>query len=306
MKAKPGAPDVRWDDLQLLLAAARSGSFLAAGRALDVATSTLSRGLARLEAAVGTRLLERRSDGVRLTDAGRRLRETAEALELQLGARLRELPAGAREIAGTIRISTGDAFADLLAETCADFTEHHPAVSFELAIEARRVDLSRREADLAIRTAQVREPALVYQMLDELPCSLYASTDYLRRHGAPRTLAALGRHRFVGFAPPLAEVPSMRWLSRHGARHFPVRVTTVGAQLAAARAGAGIAALQDRLADGLERILPRARPDPMKVHLVAHPDARRLAHVRAFAETLRERFRSEADRRGGPSATLPA
>jgi len=82
----------------------------------------------------------------------------------------------------------------------------------------------------------------------------------------------------------------MRWLRRHGARRFSVRVTTVGALVAAAQAGAGIAALQDRFAEGLERILPRARPDSMKVHLVAHPDARRLAHVRAFAEALRGRF----------------
>jgi len=297
MQANPETRDLRWDDLRLLLAAARSGSFLAAGRSLGVATSTLSRGLARLEAAVGTRLLERRSDGVRATEAGRRLCDTAEALELQLGARVRELPARAREIAGTIRISATDVFADFLAETCAEFVERHPAVSFEVAFERRSVDLSRREADLALRFGPARESALVYQALGELPSGLYASAAYLHRHGVPRSLSALGRHRFVGFAPPLADVPLMRWLRRHGARRFAVRVTTFGALVAAARAGAGIAVLPDRIAESLERVLPRARPDPMKVHLVAHPDVRRLPHVRAFSDALRARFRESPDRR---------
>jgi DNA-binding transcriptional LysR family regulator len=294
MSAKHGDPGVRWDDLRLLLAAARAGSFLAAGRALGVATSTLSRGLGRLEDAVGTTLLERRADGVRPTAAGRRLLETAEELELRLGARVRELPADASGLEGTIRISAGDGFVDFLADVVAAFLEGHPGVSFELAIESRPVDLARREADLALRTRHGREASLVYQTLGVLPYGLYASSAYLHRHGAPRSLAALARHRFVGFAPPLAKLPAMQWLRRHGATQFPVRATSFGAQLAAARAGVGIAIVPDRLADGLERVLPRARPEPLTVYLAGHPDARRLAHVRAFSDALRLRFRELA------------
>lgn len=294
MSAKQGDPGVRWDDLRLLLAAARAGSFLAAGRALGLATSTLSRGLGRLEAAVGATLVERRADGVRLTEAGRRLRETAEELELRLGARMRELPAGALGLEGTIRISAGDGFVEFLSEVVADFAWRHPEVSFELAIESRPADLARREADLALRTHHGREASLVYQTLGALPYGLYASGAYLERHGTPRSLAALARHRFVGFAPPLATLPPMRWLRRHGVTRFPVRATSFGAQLAAARAGAGIALLPDRLAAGLERVLPRARPEPLNVYLVSHPDARRLAHVRAFGDALRQRFRELA------------
>lgn len=285
------ASPLNWNDLRLLLATARCGSFVRAGRALGVATSTLSRGLARLESAVGTRLVERRSDGIRLTEAGERLRDTAEKLELQLGARVRELPSGVNGIAGTIRISAGDMLAELLAEAIAEFVELHPAVAFELAIEARTVDLARREADLALRTGPARESALVYQTLGELRYGLYASAAYLQRHGVPRGPSALARHRFVGFAAPLAGIASMRWLRRHGARDFAVRVTTVGALVAATRAGAGIAVLQSWLADGLEPVLPRLRPEPVELQLVMHPDVRRLAHVRAFAEFLRARFR---------------
>jgi DNA-binding transcriptional LysR family regulator len=82
----------------------------------------------------------------------------------------------------------------------------------------------------------------------------------------------------------------MRWLRRHGVRDFSVRVTTVAALVAATRAGAGLALVPDHLAGDLERVLPRARMEPVAIHLVAHPDVRRLAHVRAFAGVLRSHF----------------
>src|SRR5262249_50318324 len=113
--AKPDQ-DPRWDDLRLLLAVGRRGSFLGAGRAVGLATSTLSRRLTALEQSVGAVLVERRADGARLTDAGRRLAAAAEDVELALGARLRELPATGGRLSGSIRVTAGDGFAELLGE----------------------------------------------------------------------------------------------------------------------------------------------------------------------------------------------
>ena len=285
MDAKPHI-DVHWDDVRLLLAVARAASFLGAGRALGLATSTLSRRLARLEADVGRPLLERRNDGVRLTDAGRRLAETAERLEFDLRARLRELPADAEHLAGTIRVTAGDGFTDFLVGVIARFGEHHPDVRFELAIEARAFDIARREADLAVRTVHHRERSLVYRTLGTLSYGLFASPEYLDRRGLPRSLQALDRHAVLGFAAPLDQLPMMRWLAAQGVRRFAFCATTFGTLLAAARAGLGIAALPERLATELRPVLPRARPDPVTVYAVLHPDVRRLPHVRAFTESL--------------------
>jgi DNA-binding transcriptional LysR family regulator len=279
-----------WDDFRLLLAVARAGSFQTAARGLGAATSTVSRRLTRFEAALGTPLLERRNDGVRLTDAGRSLAAQAEDVELRLHSRVRELPAAARGLEGTIRVTAGDGFADVLNEAIAAFAIRHPAVSFEVVIEGRPLDLARREADLAIRTGHGRESSLVYRTVGRLAYGLYASRDYTGRRGEPRSTRELRGHSFIGFAEPLHRLPAMRWLREHGAERFVVRATTFSAVLAATRAGLGIAPLPELTTAGLRRILPRARFDPQAVYLVTHPDARRLPSVRAFADVLADRL----------------
>jgi DNA-binding transcriptional LysR family regulator len=290
MNANHLGGDLHWDDLRLLLAVARGGSLLAAGRQIDAATSTLSRRLTRLERRAGTPLLERRSDGARLTEAGRRLAEVAEDLDLRLGARLRDLPSATRALEGTIRVTAGDGFAEVLIAAIADFVERHPGVAFEAAIETRELDLGRREADLAIRTGGRREPSLIYRSLGTLGYGLYASPDYLARRGAPRSERDLAKHDVIGFAGPAERLPIVRWLRDRGVARFTFRATSYGAFLLAARAGLGIAALPGAVADGLRRVLSRAHPTPLPVALVCHPDARRLPHVRAFADHLARRF----------------
>jgi DNA-binding transcriptional LysR family regulator len=283
-----GPPD--WDDLRLLLAVARSGSFLAAARGLGVATSTVSRRLTRLERAAGARLLERGATGVRATEAGRRLVETAEDIELRLQAQLRDLPSATRPLEGVIRVTAGDGFAEPLHQAIAAFVARHPGVDFEVVIEARALDLARREADLAIRTGRGPERSLVYRSVGRLPYGLFAARAYLERAGSPRDLRELARHAFVGFAEPLHRLPAMRWLRQHGATRFVLRATGFQSVLAGARAGLGIAALPEVTATGLERVLPRARIEPLPVYLVLHPETRRLPHVRAFADAVIAQF----------------
>jgi DNA-binding transcriptional LysR family regulator len=289
--AKPGA---RWDDLRLLLAVARRGSFLAGGRDLGLATSTLSRRITALEAAVGTALLERRADGARLTEAGRSLAEAAHDVELALGARMRDLSGTAGDrLAGVVRVTSGDGFADVVADAVARVVARHPDVSFELQIENRPADLARREADVAIRTMHGREGSLVYRSLGGLPYGLYAAPSYAARHGLPRTLRDLPRHACLGLPADFARVAWMRWLRAHGVARFVVRSTSFAAMLAAARAGVGIAALPERLGDGLVRVLPRVKPDPLPVWIASHVDARRRPAVRVFTDVLAERFAAQ-------------
>lgn len=289
MAAKRGS-NLRWDDLRLLLAVARAGSFLAAGRELGVATSTLSRRLAQLESALREPLVERRSDGVRLTESGARLAQTAGELDLTVRAQLRDLPSARRELEGTIRVTAGDGFTDFAVDAVVAFRALHPRVAFELVIDPNALDLVRREADAAIRTGHGRESSLIYRTLGDLPYSLWAAPDYLARRGAPRRATDLDRHEFLGLAAPLDRTPAMRWLRAHGIERFTLLATSFGTLLAATRAGLGIAALPDRMAADLVRVLPRLRPDPLIVYWVTHPDARRLPHVRAFGDLVAQRF----------------
>jgi DNA-binding transcriptional LysR family regulator len=284
------SPSLQWDDLRLLLAVARTGSFLAAGRGLGLATSTLSRRIARLESAVREPLLERRSDGVRLTASGARLAETAGELDLAVRARVRDLPAGRRELEGTIRLTAGDGFTGFAVDAVAAFRAVHPRVAFELVIDAHPLDLVRREADVAIRTGHGRESSLIYRTLGELPYSLWASQGYVARRGSPRRSGDVSNHDWLGLGTPLDRTPAMRWLRSLGIDRFALLATSFGTLLAAAKAGLGVTALPDRFAAGLVRVMPRARPAPLAVYWVTHPDARRLPHVRAFGDLVVDRF----------------
>jgi DNA-binding transcriptional LysR family regulator len=246
--------ELDWADLGLLHEVARAGSLLAAARRRGLSVSTLSRRMAALEAALGRRLFERGARGVVMTPAGRELSEMARSFEERLSGLVRALPSSGEQLEGTIRISVGDGFAPWISEVVARFHRAHPRVRFELALEERVIDLARREADVAIRTTHRREPSLVYRELGELAFGLFASPAYLARAGRPRRARDLSRLHAVLLSAPLDRLPAQRW----AAARMPValRATTFGGQLAAVRAGVGVAPLPIQAAEGLERVLP--------------------------------------------------
>jgi DNA-binding transcriptional LysR family regulator len=286
MNAKPAdggydeAP--RWDDLRLLLAVVEARSFLAAGRALGLATSTLSRRLSALERQTGHKLVERRHDGVRATEAGLAVAAAARELEARLAARLRALPGPGGALAGTVRVTCGDGFTTAMVEALTAFRRLHPGVIVELAVEPRLVDVAGGQADLALRTTRTAEASVVYQQLGMLAFGLFAAPAYLRTRGAPRSAAALAEHEFVGFTGALARLPPLRALRALGATRFGFRADQFNAYAAAVRAGTGLGALPELEAAGLERVLPRTPLPSLPVYLCWRRDARDLAPVQAL------------------------
>jgi DNA-binding transcriptional LysR family regulator len=295
---------VSWDDLRLFLAVARQRSLLAAGRELGIATSTLSRRMTRLEAEVGRKLLERRPDGIRLTDAGESLAETANRMSVDLSSSLRRLPGGAKTLSGTIRVTSGDGFSDIVAEAVAAFSSMHPEVRFEIATDAQTVDLARGAADLAVRTLHRRESSLSYRLVGTLRYGLYASPAYARRNGLPSSTGELASHPCIGFSPPLHRVAMMRWFTSRGVKRFAIRTNTYRAYFASVRSGAGIGALPDYHSHGLERVLPSLPLDPVPIFLCSRAERRRLPHLEAFAQFLGARIELELARPLDPSRGL--
>lgn len=294
MKAKQNDAVGDWDDLRVLLAVAREGSLMAASHTLGLVTSTVSRRISAMEARTGARLLERSPHGVRLTDAGEAMRQVAQKLEAQVHAAYRDLVSPEEGLQGVIRVSAGDGFGELLADAAQAFRRQHPGVRFEIAIESRVVSIASREADLAIRTVDRQEPSLIYRRLGALAYGLWASKAYLKwAGGAPRSPVALGEHEAIGFAPPLAAHPVMPWLAQLGVTRWALLSPAHSVQVAAARAGAGIAALPSVSADGLIRVLPQHDGPKVPIHLVSNREAMRRSHVRAFADELSQRMRAK-------------
>ena len=273
-----------WDDLRVLLAVVRAGSFLAAADKICISVSTVSRRIRQLEKRIGSVLIERRTDGAYATPAGRKLAALAERMELDIAATARDSSSTASSLGGVIRLSVGDGFTDLLMDCVANFSVRHPNVDFEFIVESRAADLRKKEGDVAIRTTHKQEASLVYRRLGELRYALWASRTYIDRAGLPKTAKELDAHVFVGFAPPLDRHLTMIWLRELGAKRFVVRATSFRGQLAAVRRGLGVGALPRRAVRGLVEVLPGMSPKPLPLFLVAHPQSLRRREVRAFVD----------------------
>jgi DNA-binding transcriptional LysR family regulator len=158
-------------------------------------------------------------------------------------------------------------------------------LTVDLHADTRTLDLSRREADIAVRLTRPREPALVARRLGVMHLSLFASPEYLERRGTPRNVAALGAHDFVGFDASLDALPQIKWLYRTVPEpRYAVRANTTSAQVLACTEGHGIALLPLFVAAGeprLRRLLPRLLGPTRDLWAVNHVDLRANARVSA-------------------------
>lgn len=287
-----------WEGARALLVAARAGSLSAAARALRVDQSTLSRRLAALEGETGARLLERLPTGVLPTAAGARLLARAEEMEGAALAAERELRGLSEGVEGSVRLTAPEVLGSrFLARRLGAFLERHPRLSLELRTHNRVLSLSRREADVALRLAPPGGSSLVARSAGLVATSLYASRSYVAARGRPGP-SRLAGHAFVGFDDTFRPEPEVGWLARHGAGAFvAMRCNSSASQAEAAASGAGVALLPCYLAAEYPELVPLLAPHELlarKLWVVAHPDVRRAAAVRALVDYLVETLRAHA------------
>lgn len=278
-----------WDDLRVVLAVARRTSHGGAARVLAVDPTTIGRRLAALERGLGVRLFDRTPAGLTPTDDGAALIARAERVEAEVLAAERELGGRDARLTGSVRITAGDGFVHhVLLPALAELRRIHPGITVELRADTRHLDLSRREADVAVRFARPTEPALVARRLGAMHMGLQASRRYLERAGTPRSAADLADHDLVGFEAALDDAPHIRWLLRQvKTPRWSVRATTTSAQLVAAAEGHGIALLASYVTDPrLVPVLPALRPPPRDAWIVTHHDLRTSARVAAVVTWL--------------------
>lgn len=281
-------PALSWDDLRLLLAVHREKTFLAAGRALGVAPSTIGRRLEALERALGRPVVHRAPSGVQVDPQALSLVGLAEDLELRLDAL--ERGAAADGLSGTVRVAVSEGLSRPVTRVLAQLQRRTPGLTFELASDHRLADLSRREADVAIRIARSGSSTVVERLVTHAALSLYASRGYVDRRlrGATLSRETAGRHDWVGFERALQRLPSEQWLRRFGATRFVFRTSSFPALQEAVLAGMGIGvlAVQGEVPEGLVRLETPEAPPPVPVYLAWHRDARKLPRVMAVVRAL--------------------
>jgi DNA-binding transcriptional LysR family regulator len=282
---------MKWEDLRVFLAVARQRSHAAAGRVLRVDASTVGRRIVALEGSLGTRLFDRKPDGLTLTEPGAALLGRAECIEKEALAAERELLARDERLSGRVRLTASDGVVDyIVVPNLVELHRAHPGLDLVVRAESRLVDLSRREADVALRLFRPRESTLVGRRLGTMHFGFFASRSYLDHVAAPRGLAALAGHTFIGFDVDQEDVPTFRWLRKQVPEmRLGFRANTTAAQVKACIAGFGIALLPRFVASfepALVDLIPRLEGPTREIWAVAHRDLRQSPRVSLLIEWL--------------------
>jgi DNA-binding transcriptional LysR family regulator len=287
------APDL--NDVALLVEVVQAASFSAAAKARGVPVSTVSRRIARLEATLDTRLLERTTRRLRLTDAGRAYFAHAERAIDELGQGSHHLRALDVVPRGRVRITAPVGIGRMLTSALTSYMADAPAVSIELELSDRRADLLAEGFDIAVRSGQIDTADFVGRQIFASTRHLFASKEYLDRRGRPRRLAALAAHDLIATRSSASgavwELYSGRDRSRRRHRFaFKPRFVVNDLMTArhAARSGIGVAFLPSTEVDRgeLERVLPALAGEPGGLWLL-YPAHRSLtAAVRSCVDHL--------------------
>lgn len=284
------------NDLRFFLAVARRGTLAAAARDLGVNHSTVFRRLNGFEARLGVRLFERLPGGYLLTAAGERLLARAERIEEELAGLSREMMGLDQRLGGEVRLTTAPNLAfHYVAPWLAAFHATYPRVCVELAVSTENRDLSRREADVALRATSAAPEHLVGRKAVEFPWWVCAGETWLARHEAPKRMQDLARLPFVGADESTARLPAFRWAQRAlPAEHVVVRGSDLDTIAALVIAGLGLSLLpQDQAKPGLRRLFPVEPATSTELWLLTHPDLRRVPRVRALMEFLLAALRAD-------------
>jgi DNA-binding transcriptional LysR family regulator len=283
-----------WDDLRLVLAVFREGTLSGAARRLGVTHSTVFRRLGAIEAKLGARLFERFRDGYAPTPAGETAAASAARLEDEVLTLERKLSGQDLRPFGTVRITTTDTLSSILMRHLPAMRALHPDIQLEIAISNMMANLTRREAEIAIRPTPEPSEILVGRRVADIAHAIYGSRAYLSR----RDEKELSTHDWIGLDDALASTVIARWMHENlRAAHITCRVDALPALRDAAVAGLGLALLPcyvGDLASGLRRVTPKALAEPRSaLWLLTHDDLKRTARVRATLDFLAKALASE-------------
>jgi DNA-binding transcriptional LysR family regulator len=281
---------IDYPDLSLILALVRGGTLARAAALLRVDVSTVFRAVRRLEAALGQTLFEKSRAGYLPTSLASNLAQQAERAELALEAARVGVEQGGEVISGTVRLTCTDSvLQSLLLPALAQFMPAYPALTLELSTSNDFANLSRRDADIALRLTSKPPEHLVGRCLGRVAYQVCASSDYVRRH-AGRELAEL-----TWIAPDdfLPDHPTVAWRREHLPGVRPgYRCNSMQSVTELVRAGLGVAALPDFLmSDGLQPLGPALAGHDTALWLLTRPDCRALRSVVTLFDELGQHVR---------------
>jgi len=273
---------IKWDSLRIMLALGRAGSLSGAARALGVDHTTIARHLQNLEEEIGAPLFAKSAEGFAATSEGEEILLAAAHMEEEMLSLARKLDGAAEKPSGPVRLTAPPFFCSYLPKFLPpDFCSAYPNLQLELIGDSRRLDLSRREADAAIRLARPQEPELVARRLGEMRFAWYAAAGDGRAFAEQNFLAY---DETAGHEALLAGFNEIAPVER-----VILRSNMTQTLLEAARAGLGCAVLPCFAGDNdaaLRRITAPGEIAPLPLWLVYHEDLRKSPRLRAAVRLI--------------------
>lgn len=285
-----------WDKIRIFYTVAEAGSFTRAGDDLGLSQSAVSRQVSALERELKAPLFHRHARGLILTEQGDMLFRAARDMRLRLENTRARLEETSERPSGELKVTTTVGLGSLwLTQRIAEFLDTYPEVRVSMILTSEELDLAMREADVALRLRRPAQPDLIQRRLFSVHFHVYASTDYIKRFGEPKTVADLDDHRLLSFGGDQPSyLLSVHWLSTIGRegkepRAYHLVVNNIPALRSAVETGAGIAVLPDYAVDGnvrLTRILREVEMPSLDSYLVYAEEMRNVARVQAFRDFL--------------------
>lgn len=297
---------IDWDRVRIFHVVAEAGSFTRAADKLGLSQSAISRQIGALEEDLGSPLFHRHARGLVLTEQGEILLETAREVAKRMAAaqtalrESRDVPAGHLRISTTVGVGTV-----WLASHLGEFLDRYPEITISLTVTDGEVDLSMRQADVAVRMQRPTQSDLIQRRLMTVHTHIYGSRGYTDRHGVPATATDLDQHRLIAYGEEAPQVVApLNWILFAGReehdhvkpREAALLVNNVYGMLRAAEAGLGLASLPDYLANTsgrLECFLPELEGPSFTAYFVYPEELRSSKRVAVFRDFLLEKVAAQ-------------
>jgi DNA-binding transcriptional LysR family regulator len=286
-----------WDKLKVFHAAAEAGSFTHAGERLGLSQSAVSRQVSALESDLSVSLFHRHARGLILTEQGELLHRTAHEVFMKLEAARTKLTDSRERPNGELKVSTTPGIGvHWLTPRLGEFLDLYPDIQISLITSDEELDLAMRAADVAIRLRQPTQPDLIQRKLFSVHFHAYASPEYLKRFGTPRTHEDLDKHRIIllGGSVVPAYLQNRRWLleigrNDKGERIPSLTINNVLGLLRACQRGLGVAMLPDYLVEengGVVQLFGEADRLALDAYFVYPEELKAVARVQVFRDFL--------------------
>lgn len=285
-----------WDKLKIFHAVAQAGSFTEASGTLNLSQSAISRQIQSLELTLKTSLFERHARGLSLTEDGEILFKTANEVVIHLKAVETSLMEKKDKPSGKLIVTTVVGFGSIwLTPRIKEFMDKYPEMEVEVIVTDKELDLSTREADVAIWMRQPTQLSYIQKKLIDINYHIYGSPKYLEENGYPNTVKDLDKHKFIvygkGTPSPLSQTD---WILKVGKkdstkRKSVMRVNNIYSLLLAVESGVGLAALPYYMVQEkstLVKVLPNIEGPKYEAHFVYPQSLKNVARIKSFRDFI--------------------